>query len=266
MLFFIRLKLPLIVHWHGDIQKKGIVFFLPLQNWMLRRSDKIIVTSNQYLHGSSHLKEFKQKCVIIPIGIPDEAVGSPLNRNSSENKMVFSLGRLIYYKGFSHLVKAGKFLDENIEVIIAGDGNDRQELSRLIEKDNLHNRVKLIGKVTEEKKQELLSQCNVFCLPSINKAEAFGVVLLEAMSFSKPLVTFHIEGSGVMALNQNKVTGLVVPDFDEEKLAGAINTICNDVELQEELGRRARHSYESNFTIDVMGKKIEELYDEILAN
>ena len=81
------------------------------------------------------------------------------------------------------------------------------------------------------------------------------------MSFSKPLVTFHIEGSGVNALNQDGITGLRVSDFDERQLAEAINKICSNDALQKKLGSHARYAYTQNYTIEAMGNKLEKVYD-----
>ena len=267
LLFFIRVKIPLVIHWHGDVQKKAIVLFRPLQNWMLKRSEIIVVTSQEYLDGSPHLKNFKQKCRVVPIGIPDESFQSEEQVvRRSDKKIVFALGRLIYYKGFPYLIKAAKYLHNDIEVIIAGEGGDKEKLLQLIKDDNVQNRVTLVGRVTDEQKIALFKTCSLFCLPSINKAEAFGVVLLEAMSFSKPLVTFHIEGSGVNALNRNNITGLMANSFDEKKLAEAINKICADNALEKRLASQARLSYEQNFTIEAMGSKLEKVYDKFFLN
>lgn len=115
-------------------------------------------------------------------------------------KVVFSLGRLIYYKGFEYLIDAVKYLDEDTVILIGGIGALKEKLQKQIEDNNFQDRVKLIGKVPAAELAEYYTRADVFCLPSIERSEAFGIVLLEAMAFGCPLISTSM-GSGTSWVN-----------------------------------------------------------------
>nr|EID9259045.1 glycosyltransferase [Escherichia coli] len=98
-------------------------------------------------------------------------------------KIIFSLGRLVYYKGFEYLVESAKFLPDDYIILIGGNGEEKQKLLELIQRYKLEDKVKLLGFIRHEELSSYFAASNVFCLPSIEKSEAFGVVQLEAFLF-----------------------------------------------------------------------------------
>ncbi|HOL90304.1 MAG TPA: glycosyltransferase [Candidatus Pacearchaeota archaeon] len=268
--FVVRPKTKLVIHWHSDIikQKNFLIFYKPLQNWLLNKADKIIVTSFNYLNESKNLKKYKDKCVVISLGI------NPKNLKINQNKVkeiknlykdkaiIFTLGRLVYYKGFSYLIKAMQNIDAYL--LLGGEGPLKEKLQKEINDLKLNNKIFLLGKIKNEEIGSYYQSCDIFCLPSISKAEAFGLVQIEAMYFGKPIVSTNIKGSGVGWVNQNNITGFVVPPRDSEALADAINKILNDKELKEKLGENGKKRFEREFNIKVIGKKILNLYKDII--
>jgi len=121
-----------------------------------------------------------------------------------------------------------------------------------------------LGKVREENLGSYYQACDIFCLPSIYKSEAFGLVQVEAMYFSKPIVSTDIEGSGVSWVNQNDVTGLVVPPKNVIALAKAVNKIIKNPELKKKFGENAKRRFEEEFRIEIVAEKILKLYKEII--
>jgi rhamnosyl/mannosyltransferase len=100
---------------------------------------------------------------------------------------------------------------------------------------------------------------------SIFKTEAFAIVQVEAMSFSKPIVSTKIPNSGVDWVNQNMMSGLTVPICDAISLANAINSLTENVHLYDILSDGAFKRYNENFTQEVMSKNIFHLYKNLLA-
>ncbi|ELR4888070.1 glycosyltransferase, partial [Escherichia coli] len=229
-LFRPRRGCKIIVHWHSDIIKQKFlkIPFIPLQNSLLSNCDKIIATSQVYANSSLDLKKYLNKVAIIPIGIDDKRMSIDVDRikkikNSYPGKLiVFSLGRHVYYKGFDYLIDAAKYLDDNYIIIIGGQGQLTSSLNEKISKYDLSKRVKLIGRINEEDVSSYFYAADIFCLPSIERSEAYGVVQLEAMACGTPIISTDISGSGVSWVNKHGVTGLVVKNKNPQELAKGI--------------------------------------------
>ena len=269
-----RPQASLIVHWHSDIVRQRILrrLYLPLQRWMLRRARRVIATSGQYAESSDDLREFADKVSIIPIGInPTELVVDvvlleELKREYRGKRIVFTLGRLAYYKDFHSLVRAARSLPEDCIVLIGGDGELRQELQALIDALSVGSRVRLLGVLPETALGAYYELCDIFVLPSNSRAEAFGIVQLHAMSFGKPVVSTDIPGSGVGWVNAHRKSGLVVPPTDPDALATAISSLLKDEALRSSLGEGARARLFEHFTLQRMTDALEHLYVETVGD
>ena len=256
-----------IIHWHSDIvrQKFLLKLYAPLQKWLLNRADFIIATTQQYADFSPTLKPFAHKIVAIPIGI-DSLLDSANERNLCESselrrdkKTIFALGRLVKYKGFEFLVESMRYLPD-FKLFIAGSGVECANLQAQIKHLGLENRVFLLGKIDEREKIAHLNNDSIFVLPSISRAEAFGVVQLEAMSCKMPVIATNIKGSGVSFVNADNESGLNIPPCDSRAIAEAVNRIVSEYERFSE---GAYRRYLAHFTRDKMIDKIANLYDRI---
>ncbi|MFT4204165.1 MAG: glycosyltransferase [Chitinophagaceae bacterium] len=265
-------KGKVVCHWHSDIvrQQTLLRLYKPLQTWMLKRASLIAGTSPVYLQCSPYLQPFKDKCVLVPIGIPP--VGKLLNHNtlrkiqtmSNGRKIVFSLGRLIYYKGYQYLIESAGYLTEDICVIIGGKGPLQEEFEASIVQLGLSDKVFLVGRIEEEDLSSYFSVCDLFCLPSTERSEAFGIVQVEAMAYGKPLVATRIEGSGVSWVNEENVSGLNCEVENAKDLADKINTILGNTALVQQFGAGALKRYEDHFTQEKMVERMIPLYEKIL--
>jgi glycosyltransferase involved in cell wall biosynthesis len=267
--FLVRPQAELVIHWHLDIVKQKIayLFYRPLEKWLLKRAKRIIATSPNYLLHSKPLKAHFAKCTVIPLGVaPLPAADSKrvgkLRSQYAGKIIVFSLGRFTDYKGFQYLIGAAEFLSDKFQIIIGGDGPLRQSFEKQILNLKLADRVKLAGRLDDEDVLAHFSACDIFCLPSITKNEAFGLVLLEAMNFSKPIVATTIEGSGTGWVNEHQVTGLNVAPMDSNALAQAIKKLTEDP-CSKEMGVNALRRFETLFTVDKMINTTIQLYRQI---
>lgn len=267
---FLPFKGRIILHWHLDIVKQKMIkiAYKPLQTHIIKKSDAIIVTSPDYLESSSDLKPFRDKCHVIPLGIDDSYLTENLSfeedwlEKYKGKKVVFSLGRLIYYKGFEYLIDAAKLLDEDTIILIGGVGALQEELQQQIEDNSLQERVKLLGKIPTEELATYYKLADVFCLPSIERSEAFGIVLLEAMACGCALISTSM-GSGTSWVNQHQETGLVVPAKNSEEIAKAIAVITNDKALNKKFSKNARERFENNFKLEQMTERTLDLYHDL---
>lgn len=271
---FIGREKKLLVHWHSDVINKGILgkILRPLELALLRRANSIVATSQVYANASEPLAPFLSKITVIPIGVPDtkhedsDPVLPPLiEERIHGKKIILAVGRLVPYKGFSILIEAAKHLPTDSVVVIVGGGPLREELQNAIDFSDVNDRVVLAGRLSDAILHALFERAALYCLPSIHRAEAFGVVLLEAMAYGLPIVATDIPGSGVPWVNQHGTSGLNVPVRDPEALAEACNKILTSTELRSSLSRGARQRFLSEFTEDVSVKRMLTTYERMLG-
>ncbi len=265
-LFLSGYRGKVILHWHSDILKQQTLLKLykPLQQWLLRRADIVIGTSPTYLAESPFLQSVQHKAVCLPIGVdpiyPDPAAVEAIRSRYAGKKIVFSLGRLVAYKGYRYLVEAARHLSDDYVVLIGGKGALKQELQQQIDNLGLHNKVELLGRISDEMLPAYYGACDVFCLSSILKTEAFGIVQIEAMACRKPVVATTIPQSGVAWVNAHGVSGLNVAPGDAAALAQAIEAITKDKATYLGYADRAEQRYRTLFTKEIMIKKYMEIY------
>ncbi|MDA3897642.1 MAG: glycosyltransferase [Desulfobacteraceae bacterium] len=270
-LFFLQKTCPLILHWHADVVASKIDrkmsylynFYKPWETRLLNKANSIICTSDTYLKHSTALRQWHKKCHVIPLGLDPDRINLDDNFQKRDKKnsplTVLSVGRFAYYKGFEYLIAAAEKLPD-IRFIIIGDGPGYAAIKERVTEKGLQNRIFLPGKVSGTKLIRLFQQCDIFCLPSLERTEAFGLVLLEAMYFGKPLITTLIKGSGVNEVNQHGYMGLQVPTANAEALAKAIEYLKTNADIRMEMGRQAQKRFKRCYHIQSVAEDIMRLY------
>lgn len=120
----------------------------------------------------------------------------------------------------------------------------------------------LAGQVSIEEKVALLQRCRGLVLPSYLRSEAFGMVLVEAAMFGKPMVSCEI-GTGTSFVNADGKTGFVVEPGSPGALAEAMNRLLADEVFAFHMGRAARARYERLFSSEALGREYAALYNEV---
>lgn len=259
------LRLPLhiqvVIHWHADIENKGMIGRLarPIERAMLGRADTIVATTQNYADASSALKGFENRVKVIPIGIAD-VIEAPKFEIATPPYVLF-VGRLVPYKGLNILLDAIAMVQSDVELKIVGIGPQLTDLQYHARRLGIADRVKFMGRVGENQLQSLMEGAAVFCLPSINRLEAFGVVLLEAMRARRAIVSTNIPGSGVPWVNS---TGINVPVRNPRALAQAIDQLVADPEEAARLGKLARSRFENYFSRTLMSRRFLCLYNHLI--
>ena len=150
-----------------------------------------------------------------------------------------------------------------MELDLIGQGEQLNSLKALCQQLALTNRVHFHGTVTDDERDALLLQSDCLCLPSTDRTESFGIVLLEAMSAGKPCVVTDVHGSGMTTVVKAGQTGLVVPCGDRAGLAAALEQLANNRERLLELGTQGRERFVRRFTVQRSTQAILDLYAQI---
>ena len=149
------------------------------------------------------------------------------------------------------------------KLLIIGEGYLKENLQKLVGKLKIENKVFFLGRVGNSGIIAYYYACDIFVLPSIEKTEAFGLVQLEAMACGKSVVNTDLP-TGVPYVSQDRITGLTVPPKDSEALAKAINILLNDESLRKKYGENGRKRVEKEFNLNIMTKKILNLYQDLV--
>jgi rhamnosyl/mannosyltransferase len=252
----------IIVWYHSDIVRQKILNFFvqPIIKKVLKQSSKIFVLGENIVKYSRLLEPFKNKCVVVPFGIdlsrfnnPKDLEEAQLIKNKYSQRIILTVGRLVYYKGFQILIDAMSGVDAKL--IIIGDGPLREELQTQIAQENLQNNIEIIPYV---KSLVPFMQASVFfVLPSVARSEAFGIVQLEAMACGKPVINTALQ-SAVPEVSQNGLTGITVDPSNSKVLKEAINTLLNNKELLNRYGLAAKERVQTFYSKEKFVKTIEE--------
>lgn len=266
-------KAKIAVWWHSDVvkQKKLMFFYKPLMKWMLRRTDKIFVASEAIIEQSKHLGAFKDKIEVIPFGISIEnyerGEKKPIlteGLNVKESVKLLFVGRLVSYKGVDVLLKA-LAKTSGAELFIIGSGELEGALNNQTVTLGINERVHFLGSVEEDELKSAFADCDIFVLPSVTRAECFGLVQLEAMVYGKPVINTALP-TAVPEVSIDGKTGLTVAPGDADALADAINKLVNDKEKREEYGRAARARCEKEYSLSLMQEHLRRSYAEMLGD
>jgi rhamnosyl/mannosyltransferase len=258
----------LIITYHSDVVRQRVLgrAFDPILKRGLERADAIIVSSANYMNSSAVLRPYRSKCRVIPFGIdvdkferPDELEVVRL-RKQFGSRIILSVGRLVYYKGFEYLIEAMKSV--NGHLVIAGSGPLEQTLRTHAARCGVADRVTLLTNVNYV--VPLYHAAQLFVLPSIARSEAFGIVQLEAMASGKPVINTKLD-SGVPEVSVDGVTGVTVPPADADALRKAINSLLDDESRCTSYGRAARERAREHFTLRAMADQTMRLYDEVMS-
>ena len=265
-------RAPVIMTYHADVIRRSRLFRLyrPVFGRLAPHIRRVIATSPQYRDSSAFLAPYRDRCTVIPFGIDLDDFALRVGevdqvqalRQRHGERIILFLGVLRYYKGLDVLIRAMARVTGRL--LIAGQGLQRASLEALAQELGLTDRISFLGEVPEAERRLLLHACDVFVLPSIDRSEAFGIVQLEAMACGKPVVSSDLS-TGVRFVNQDGVTGRLIPPGDPDALAVALNQLLEDDALRAGLGKAARLRVEQEFTAEHMIAQTLDLYEEVLA-
>ena len=263
---------PTVLTYHSDIVRQRFLgaAYRPLLRRALQRVDRIIVGSPPMIEHSEVLAPFKDKCRVVPFAVETERFEpTPATltrarelRAGHTRPIVLFVGRLIYYKGASVLVRA--MADVDADLVMIGNGPLERELRALAASLGIADKVTFIPPVEDAELAAWYRAAAVFCLPSVARSEAYGLVQLEAHASGTPVVSTDLP-TGVPWVNRDGETGLVVAPGDAPALAAALRTLLADEGLRARMGAHARERALTTFGVSAMVDGTLAVYDEVLA-
>lgn len=262
----------LIIWHHSDLLRPAWApaTYGRVQRALYRRADCVIVSSPP-LAAASDLVRHAQRVEVIPFGIRLDRF-SDLNerqrtladsiRRRYEGPRILFVGRFVYYKGLDVLVDAMAATPGTL--LMAGEGPLENEVRERAAARGVADRAHILGRVAEPDLPAYYEAADIVVLPSIAPTETFGVVQLEAMAAGRPIVSTNLP-TGVPWVNQDGVTGLIVPPGDVPELAGALTRLGLDRSLRHVLGAGGLSRARSTFSIKRMVEAFRGVVDDVSA-
>lgn len=270
-------KMKLIMHYHMDSRAKGFkgavfylynILILPLA---ARAASLITCASLDYVKHSDlrkycRAKPDKFRQILFGVNLQQFVTYHDDKNKQRQNKVVLFVGGLDkahYFKGLENLLKAMAVIIKNPELsstvlkVVGRGGLSSYYKNRACDLGVAEN-VKFYECVDDSKLVDFYNYSDCLVLPSINKAEAFGLVLLEAMACSTPVVASNLPG--VRSVLKNGREGLLVKPGDINDLANKIKTVLNDKKLAQRLGQAGRQLVESKYTWAKVAKRLDAIY------
>ncbi len=268
----LRQRVPSVVFYHSDIvrQKRMLAAYRPFLERFLDRVDVIVASSPNLIRNSEYLSPRASKCRVVPFGLADrhflatsEVLGraAQLRATHGGRKIVLFVGRLVYYKGVDVLVRAMAQVDADL--VLIGRGPLEPRLQELAREMGIAERVTSLPPQEDEELTAWYHAADVFCLPSVARSEAFGLVQIEAHAAGTPVVSTDLP-TGVPFANPDGVTGLTVPPGDPDRLAAALRRLLGDDELRARLGRQAEERARREFTVPRVVAGMIDVYREAI--
>ncbi len=257
------LKYSLVVSVHGnDVQQfpyESKTCKLVLKE-LLNSADFVTGCSRSLLNDASQIApEIQNKSQPIPNGID-------LQEFESEEKYlrarpyIFSIGRFVHKKGFDILIKAFKQVADkkpDIDLIIAGTGEDWQKCVNLVVELDLKERVKLPGFIGRDEVIRLYKSCEYFVLPS--RREPFGITNLEAMASGKAIIAADVDG--VPEIIRNGENGILFKPEGINELTEKMLWLFKNNEIKENMGRCGRFLVEKKYDWKSIADRYIKIYE-----
>jgi len=278
-------KTKLIITYHHDVVGGGFLgkFF----KWHTRRlmpkilaaADKIIVSSFDYARNSNIrdiFARYPEKFVEVPFGV-DIKKFQPAGKDEkllmehglkADDKVILFVGGLDkahYFKGVEYLIKSKvspRFSrGQKSKLLIVGDGGLKTYYQKLAADLKIQDEVIFAGAAPNDDLPKYYNLADVVVLPSVDKSEAFGIVLIEAMACGKPVIASNLPG--VRSVVEDGVKGFLAEPKDVDQLAGKIDILLNDADLRKKFGENGRNKVLEKYSTEKMGENIEKIFFDL---
>ena len=265
---------------------RSIVFTHGVEVWQplgwprgaaLRRAELVVAPSADTVkHLISDQSILPEKIQRLPWGLDPEfearvAAGAPLSLPPGypgAGRVILTVGRwdsAEQYKGADTLISALpgvlKFASD-ASLVLVGDGDDRPRLEQLASELGVSERAYFVRGLTPEQLFACYANCEIFALPS--RGEGFGLVFLEAMACSKPVIGgAH---GGIPDIVEDEVTGLLVPHGNAERLAQALKSLLHNPSQTREMGLRGHERVQNEYAFGKFQSHLMRILENVLRN
>ncbi len=274
-------RVPIVCTFHMDAVAdgwKGRVFALSqhlTQPLILRRMAAVVVSSFDYARHSSLQSFFihhPERVHEIPFGLDTDFFSPGVGARArfsipTDGRMILFVGGLDQahrFKGLSLLLRAMRSLDPMVHLVVASDGPLRAEYEREVHERRLSSRVHFMGRVDPVTLRDAYRIADLLACPSINQAEAFGLVALEASACGTPVVASALPG--VRTVVRHGETGLLVTPAHEESLVAGLEMMLKDEGLRARCAVAARAWALERFSWDRHLDALQAVYSQVCAS
>ena len=264
---WLRERRPLVLSYHSDIVRQRALrrLWAPAEQRLLARAHAILVSSEALARDSQVLNAHLARVHAIPFGIDALPFASLSMDEVAEcrrqhGRYVLFVGRLVYYKALEILLEALRGTE--IRLLVVGEGPMRRRWERDA-KRGLAGQVDFLGECGQARLRLLLRASLALVLPSAAASETFGLVQLEAMAASRPVVAARASG-GVESVTLDGETGLLVPARDAAALREALLALWSNQAYADGLGQAGRQRLDRCFSLAQMLDRTEAIYRRVL--
>ena len=176
--------------------------------------------------------------------------------------VVGSVGRLEHVKGYDTLIDAfGQILDENVKLILVGEGSEKESLEKLVKHLRIENRVYFVGHQNDV--SNWLSALDIYVNSS--RSEGMSQSIVEAMSIGLPIVATDVGDAKRMLLRDDKPSGLICDPSDPAVMAQAIQDLISNTALRNELGKNSLVCHRTHYTEASFNHSFCEMYTQVIG-
>lgn len=243
--------------------------YYSIDRWSLRRYEVVISVSDDLHRRCQELGVPAERCILLENGIDTRQFARSRPREEAKRCLgipagrlvIGAIGRLSEEKGFDLLIHA---VDEllnrgfDVELRIAGDGDQHGHLSALICSLRREDRIQLVGFQADT--VPLYEALDVFALSSLR--EGLPNVVLEAMALGVPVVATRV--AGIPRLIAHDENGLLVQPGKTEDLVSSLGALLTDAGLRNRLGDSGRRTVEERFSFERRMEGIKKIYDSLM--
>jgi len=264
-------KMRLVTTVHGWVKEtRRTPLYYGIDKFCLPRYEKVICVSEDLRDQCLKCGVPPERCLLLENAIDVEEYARRVPVGEAKKKQGFAperftigaVGRLSAEKGFDVLIRSVHRLLQSgldVDLAIAGDGDQKEPLQALIAELGCQERVRLLGFVADTK--ALYQALDVFALSSYR--EGLPNVLLEAMALEVPVVATRV--AGVPRLVRHEENGLLVEAGVGTELTDALARLAKDAALRDRLVRAGRRTIETDYSFAVRMDKMRRLYDDLLG-
>ncbi len=284
-------KMKFIITYHMDVV--GGIFIKPFFKFhtkyimprIIKAADKVIVDSMDYAQHSNIkdlIKAEPEKFIEIPPGVDldrffpsqrDKELLYKYSINPEFDRVLLFVGALDkahYFKGIEFLINSFSVLDYSgdqdalyrIKLLIVGEGNLKEKYKGEVDEEGLQDKILFADPVSDKDLPKYYNLADAIILPSIDRSEAFGITLTEAMACAKPVVASDLPG--VRSVVEDGMNGFVFEVKQEGDLANRVNQLFKDKGLREKMGQAGRAKVEKYYNHDFVTKILVRLYEELV--
>jgi glycosyltransferase involved in cell wall biosynthesis len=241
---------------------------MPFLRHVIRVADAVTANSS---YTAGLIRQVHDRTVVrVPFGATvDPPAAGQESAPAGQDFDILFVGRLVERKGVQYLLEAIRLLDDlPVRLRVVGDGPMRGALFRRAQELGISDRVEFAGLVSNVELADRFRHCDVFVLPAVvdrkGDVEGLGVVLIEALSYGKPVIASA--AGGIVDVVRDGETGLLVPPGDAEALAAALRQVADSPDAARTLGEAGRLHVEREFSWTAIINRLMGVYEEVVRS